>query len=373
MKVDSSTPPAMPEIPLPKLSGVCERTDASTMLTHAKAPGNSQALFSLYMNDAHFFFVFLHTQWLRFNESMELDKFDRQLKLIDYLVRNTRYTLAELGERLGLSRRSMYRYIDFLRLSGFIIHNDDGIYSIDLGSPFIASLTSRVRFTGLELEAISNLLNSTSDDNLALRSLKRKFNEIYGVNLLSGTKVNRKEAANVERLYDAIARRRKVVIHSYASSNSDTVSDRLLEPFKFMDRNRAVRCYEPASDMCKTFNVGRIQGEVEVLDEPWEFTTRHINYYTDLFGFSSEHQQRVKLIMGRLATRVLMEEYLVDENQLVIVDDHHWMISLKVCGFKGIGRFYFGLFQDIEVVDSPEFLAYIRENLHLLTEKLKNP
>ena len=59
MKVDSSTPPAMPEIPLPKLSGVCERTDASTMLTHAKAPGNdSQALFSLYMNDAHFFFVF---------------------------------------------------------------------------------------------------------------------------------------------------------------------------------------------------------------------------------------------------------------------------------------------------------------------------
>ena len=40
MKVDSSTPPAMPEIPLQKLSGVCERTDASTMLTHAKAPGN---------------------------------------------------------------------------------------------------------------------------------------------------------------------------------------------------------------------------------------------------------------------------------------------------------------------------------------------
>lgn len=302
---------------------------------------------------------------------MELDKFDRQLKLIDYLLRNTRYTVAELGERLGLSRRSIYRYIEFLRLAGFIIDNEDGIYSIDPGSPFIANLTSQVRFTGVELEAMADLLNSARDDNLAVRSLKRRFSEIYGLNLLSGAKVNRKEAANVERLYDAIARRRKVVLHSYASSNSDTVSDRLLEPFKFLGMNRAVRCYEISSGMCKTFNVGRIQGEVEVLDEPWEHTTSHITYYTDIFGFSSERQYRVKLIMGRLATRVLMEEYMVEENQLVIVDDHHWMVSLKVCGFKGIGRFYFGLFQDIEVVDSPEFMSYLRDNLHLLTVKLK--
>ena len=303
---------------------------------------------------------------------MELDKFDRQLRLIDYLVRNTRYTLSELAERLELSRRSIYRYIEFLRLAGFIIHNDEGIYSIDPGSPFIANLTSRVRFTGVELEAMANLLNSANDDNLAVRSLKKRFTEIYGLNLLSGAQVNRNEAINVERLYDAIARRRKVILHSYSSSHSDTVSDRLLEPFKFLGSNRAVRCYEMAAGLCKTFNIGRIQGEVEVLDEPWEFTTQHINYYTDIFGFSSERQSRVKLIMGRLATRVLMEEYKVDERQMVIVDDHHWMIALKVCGFKGIGRFYFGLFHDIEVVDSPEFMAYLRENLHLLTEILEN-
>ena len=304
---------------------------------------------------------------------MELDKLDRQLRLIDFLVRNTHYTVAELAERLGLSRRSIYRYIEFLRLADFIIHNDNGIYSIDPGSPFIINLTSRVRFTGVELEAIADLLNSASDDNLAVRSLKKRFSEIYGLNLINGAKVNRKEANNVERLYDAIAQRRKVILHSYSSSHSDTVSDRLLEPFKFLERNKAVRCYEPASNLCKTFNIGRIQGEVEVLEQPWEYTTRHVNYYTDIFGFSSERQSRVKLIMGRLATRVLMEEYMVDERQLVIVDDHHWMIALKVCGFKGIGRFYFGLFHDIEVVDSPEFMDYLRENLHLLTEKLKKP
>lgn len=302
---------------------------------------------------------------------MELDKFDRQLRLIDYLVGNTRYTLAEIGDRLGLSRRSMYRYVEFLRLAGFIIHNDGGIYSIDLGSPFIAGLTQRVRFTGLELEAMADLLNSAKDDNLAIKGLKRKFSEIYGVNLLSGATINRKEAENVERLYDAIARRRKVMLHSYASSNSDTVSDRLVEPFKFMERNRAVRCYEISSSKCKTFNIGRIQGEVEVLEDPWEYTTQHIYYYTDIFGFSNEHPVRVKLIMGRLASRVLMEEYMVDENQFVIVDDHHWMISLKVCGFKGIGRFVLGLLNDIEVVDSPEFVAYLKDNLQLLTEKLE--
>ena len=123
--------------------------------------------------------------------------------------------------------------------------------------------------------------------------------------------------------------------------------------------------------MCKTFNIGRIQGEVEILDEAWKYTTQHIFYYTDIFGFSSEHPVRVKLVMGRLASRVLMEEYMIEENQFVIIDDHHWMIALKVCGFKGIGRFVLGLLNDIEVVDSPEFMAYLRENLQLLTEKLK--
>lgn len=303
---------------------------------------------------------------------MELDKFDRQLRLIDYLLRNTRYTLAELAERLEFSRRSLYRYIDFLRLSGFIIHNDNGIYSIDPGSPFIVNLTGRVRFTGVELEAMADLLNSANDSNIAIRSLKRRFSEIYGLNLLSGTKVNKNEACNAERLYDAIARRRKVILHDYSSSNSDSVSDRLIEPFKFLGGNKAVRCYELSSGQCKNFNIGRIQGEVEVLDEPWEYTTRHINYYTDIFGFSGERQSRVKFIMGRLATRVLMEEYMVDESQFVIVDDHHWMIVLKVCGFKGVGRFYFGLFHDIDIVDSPDFTAYIKENLHILTNKFKN-
>jgi hypothetical protein len=74
--------------------------------------------------------------------------------------------------------------------------------------------------------------------------------------------------------------------------------------------------------------------------------------------------------MGRLAMRVLMEEYGVEEHQFVITDDSHWLFSTLVCSYQGVGRFVMGLIQDIDIVDSPNFKEYLRRDLNILTEKL---
>ena len=43
---------------------------------------------------------------------MELHKFERQLRLMMLLTQNRKYTLEELGKRLDMSSRNVYRYID---------------------------------------------------------------------------------------------------------------------------------------------------------------------------------------------------------------------------------------------------------------------
>lgn len=52
---------------------------------------------------------------------MELEKFSRQLRLLLLLVKNRKQTIDEVSAQLGMSRRSMYRYIDAFRKLGFII------------------------------------------------------------------------------------------------------------------------------------------------------------------------------------------------------------------------------------------------------------
>ena len=50
---------------------------------------------------------------------MRHDKLGRELELIILLTRNADYTAQDLCEKLGVTRRNLYYYLDFLRYAGF--------------------------------------------------------------------------------------------------------------------------------------------------------------------------------------------------------------------------------------------------------------
>lgn len=70
---------------------------------------------------------------------MELEKFSRQLRLLLLLVKNRKQTIDEVSAQLGMSRRSMYRYIDAFRKLGFIIKKEGMVYRIDHESDFFGA------------------------------------------------------------------------------------------------------------------------------------------------------------------------------------------------------------------------------------------
>jgi hypothetical protein len=67
-----------------------------------------------------------------------------------------------------------------------------------------------------------------------------------------------------------------------------------------------------------------------------------------------------------------MEEYGVEEHQFVILDNSHWLFSTFVCNYQGVGRFVMGLIKDIDIIESPNFEEYLREDLNILTKKIAN-
>lgn len=159
-----------------------------------------------------------------------------------------------------------------------------------------------------------------------------------------------------------------IVMHEYFSPHSGVVSDRMVEPFRLLMNDSEVRCFEISSGKNKTFKVSRIRGGVTVLPDKWKYTSSHMEYFTDIFGFSGEKRYRVKLLMGLFSANLLMEEYPVYKKDFVIVDDRHWLLSLHVCSFQGIGRFVAGLMDDIRIVDSDDFKTYMIEYLQKLTK-----
>ena len=188
---------------------------------------------------------------------MELGKLERQLKLMALLAGNTNLTNDEIASKLSLSKRSVYRYLEAFREMGFIVERSGDIYRLDKNSPFFREISGSVMFTEDEAATISQLLASVSDNSTRVRNLRRKLERLYDYKVLENHETDLRLGENVSRLYEAVKQHLTVVLKSYRSLHGNTVSDRIVEPYRFMNSNDDIRCYEPASGQNKTFKIRR--------------------------------------------------------------------------------------------------------------------
>lgn len=301
---------------------------------------------------------------------MELNKLERQLKLLELLIDNQHLTIAEIAESVGVSVRSVYRYIQFYENLGFEVFNDQGIYSIGHNSPFIASVSQKMHFTSEELATLGEMIARADANNPVVNKLKYKFRNVYGLDFRSDEfRFDKRISENIETLKRAIKGKKQCVLQKYNSLNSKEMRDRFVEPFQFLSSTNEIRCYEPESDMCKTFKLTRIKGNVVCKDKKWEFTDRHVSYFTDIFGFSGENVSKVILRLTTVSKTIMMEEYGLDETRFVKEDDYHFLVHLPICNNKGAGRFVLGLIDEVEIVKGNSLKQYVDDIIQIFLQR----
>ena len=151
-----------------------------------------------------------------------------------------------------------------------------------------------------------------------------------------------------------------MTLKDYESGNSHAIRDRWVEPFGFTTDYVDVWAYDIEDGKNKIFKVSRI-GEVEIRDRDWIAESSHRKFGMDVFRMSSgKKPSRVVLRMTVLAKTLLVEEYPLAEKDITRSGDE-WILDTMVHGYEGIGRFYLGLSSDIKIVDSPEFVEYVKD------------
>lgn len=290
--------------------------------------------------------------------TMDQPKIERMLRLMKMLTANTLYTMDDIAERLGMSRRTVYRYIDTFRDAGFVIKKNDGIIRLDKESPHFKDISQLVHFTEEEAVILKRAIESIDDTNLLKQNLKRKLYSVYDNKILADTIVRGGNASNVRNIVEAIEQQRQVVLHDYRSAHGAAVRDRLVEPFAFTTNYVQVWCYDTADGVCKLFKLARI-GSVTVTDTPWRNEAAHVKGFVDIFRMHGQNRLRIRLAMGIMARNLLLEEYPLAEQYVTPMDDGRWMLDTEVADYAGAARFTVGLMDDIEIVDSPDFKQYI--------------
>lgn len=289
---------------------------------------------------------------------MDQPKIERMLRLMKMLTANTSYTVDELAERLSMSRRTIYRYIDTFREAGFVIKKSDNHIRLDKASPHFKDISQLVHFTEEEAVILKRAIESIDDTNMLKLNLKRKLYSVYDNKILADTIVRGSNAATVHTLIEAIEGEQQVILHNYRSSHGGVVRDRRVEPFAFTTNYVQVWCYDTESHSCKLFKLSRI-GSAEVLDTAWQHKAEHKRDTIDIFRMNGTERHRVRLELGMLAHNLLIEEYPLAEAHLTPTDKEHWLLDTEVASYAGVARFVVGLMDDIRIVDTPDLERYL--------------
>ncbi|MGN1375059.1 MAG: helix-turn-helix transcriptional regulator [Prevotella sp.] len=296
---------------------------------------------------------------------MRHDKLEKELYVLELLTENHTYDIQQICDKLGMSRRNLYYYIEFFRDNGFNIYKQGNCYCIDRDSPFFDRLIQRISFTEEEAITIRRAISRYGKGNAIIGNIKKKLDRFYDFDILAEEQLDEESLKKVTRIYNAIKLKRQIFIRNYTSPHSNSTKDRLVEPFNLMNNNHEVRCFEPLSGMNKTFKISRM-ADVEILDTEWIYENRHKTMHTDIFMFSSETTYHIQLILGRLSCNILKEEYPLSEQYIKPIDNEKFRLEMDVCSYTGIGRFIIGLFDDIEIIGDEGLIDYLKVKIDKL-------
>lgn len=291
--------------------------------------------------------------------STDQPKVERLLRLMQMMSGSVNYSIDELADRLEMSKRTIYRYIETFKDAGFVVGKvHDDVYRIFKMARNAPEFDKLICFSDEEAYLVNSLLDRLDPTNALKGNLKRKLATIYDHTGIADFVDKKENASNIESLSNAIRDHRKVILRSYESGASLTTRDRFVEPFGFTTNYVDVWAYDLENNTNKVFKISRI-GSVEITDEEWTNEESHKEKFQDVFRMTGDPIDHIKLYMSPMAKNLLLEESPLAE-QFLTPEGDDWILETDIASVYGVGRFVMGLPMDVQILEGEQVRDYIR-------------
>lgn len=291
---------------------------------------------------------------------MDQHKISKLLRLMKLLTGNVSRTIDSLAQEMGVTTRTVYRYIDTIREAGFVVNKLYGnVYQMGKVSRGLTDFKKLIYFTDEEAYLAAKMIEGIDNNNALKRDLQRKLASVYDCTCIANYVDNPANAVNIEALNVAIKDKKQVILKGYESAHSDETKDRLVEPFSFTPNMIDIWAYDIEKQDSRVYKVMRIHS-VEVLGTEWAYSEKHEVKKPDVFRMSGKLNEKIVLELDTRAKSLLVEEYPLAEKDLKRKDGK-WILTTTIHSLEGAGRFVIGLAGDIKVLEGKKLLDYIRK------------
>lgn len=294
----------------------------------------------------------------------------RVLQLISLLQKEPSKSIKFLAGILDSTDRTVYRYLDLVKELGFDLQRDAH------NRFFIVSEENNetTNFTNEEASLLRELLLSSGTKSILKDALLKKIYLKSEIVIQGNHLLNAHLGKIVSDLSKAITEHKQVVLKKYQSANSNTITDRLVEPISFTDNYTSLCAFEVDTAKNKYFNIERIT-EVEVLQKQNEFENQHQLDTPDAFGFTAMNGLPFDIDI-KLNLRAFM--LLKQQHPMVVPfvkqepKTNHYRLKISINNPKPVIRFVLGLLDDVEIIGSIEFKDYLKNYVSTTLENNKS-
>lgn len=287
-------------------------------------------------------------------------KTERLLRLILFLSNSYPKTKDECTAFLGIKDSAFYSYRNSLLNTGFDVRQKDGRYRIEYSDQDHQVLRNVLHFSEEEAYLLSKTIDRLDERKSCSVRLKQKLTSFLNQDKAIEAYIKKEKSEIVLALRRAQKEKRQIMLVNYSSGNSQTVRNRLVEPFEFKDDFNLLWAFDLDVRQNRQFKVCRIEDVTET-SLAWENEYQHRSKPVDIFRNTGELNKSIECILTLKARNLLIEEYPLTESCLTKCNDNKYILKATVAKYEGPGRFVLGLTDYIKPVGDRGFIEYLKE------------
>jgi len=294
----------------------------------------------------------------------------RNLRIMRSIVeRPYGYTKQQLSAQYGVHVDTITNDFEAFINAGFEMDRDEKFrYAFVVDKP-MKKIRDLLYFSEEERILLYNAIDNLRTTPEKQQRLKNKLHSLYDYSRLGLAQLRKPHLNKVDLLEQAKSEKKQVVLEGYRSSNSNTVADRIVEPFHISPAEDTLQTFDTEKRIPRHFRISRI-ARVRLLDQSWQFEGSHNIQRTDPFRIVNNDQVSVHLRLSVGAYNELTERYPLTRSYIEETGDlNYFDFQCNVnCHFFGLANFILGFYHlDIEVL-APDSL---REHLRGETERMR--
>jgi proteasome accessory factor C len=286
-------------------------------------------------------------------------KTHRILRFILFLSGCYPKTKEECITFLEIKSSAFYTYCNLLRDTGFELQQKEGKYCIEYKVNENHILSDLLHFSEEESYILSCCIDALEEKPGCAFKLKQKLVSFLNQDKAIEAYIHKEKSAIVQALQIAQQSKKQILLINYVSGNSQTVRNRMVEPFEFKDDFNLVWAFDTGLKKNRQFKICRIE---DVSDSPfsWEYERMHRSLPVDIFRNTGELGKQIEFRLNLRAKNLLTEEYPLSAKYITQISPNQFLFKALVAKYEGPGRFVLGIAEDIQLIGDEGFRKFLQ-------------